>query len=419
MLSNDKWVHHQKLRYRKGEMVMTAIQDDIAGFVEQNKGEMVKWRRHLHQNPELSFHEEETSQFVYDTLQSFGNLEVTRPTTTSVMARLVGEHPGETIAFRADMDALPIQEENTFEFVSKNPGVMHACGHDGHTAMLLCAAKILSGLKDQINGEIRFLFQHAEELPPGGAIQMVEAGVMDGVDKVIGLHLLPTMETGTLAVDSGPMQSAVDNFDIKIIGKGGHGVSPHETIDSLAIASQVVSNLQHIVSRNTDPFDVLALSVTKINSGAVDSTAAYNVIPETIELGGTVRSFNTELLGSIPNVMERIIKGITDAHGATYEFQYKKGYLPVINDEQVSGQVRESLIEVFGEENVQKAKAIMPGEDFSVFLQKAPGTYFYVGDGNKEKGMVYPLHHPRYTIDEDALEIGVKAFINIAFKLLK
>lgn len=142
------------------------------------------------------------------------------------MARLVGEHPGETIAFRADMDALPIQEENTFEFVSKNPGVMHACGHDGHTAMLLCTAKILSGLKDQINGEIRFLFQHAEELPPGGAIQMVEAGVMDGVDKVIGLHLLPTMETGTLAVDSGPMQSAVDNFDIKIIGKGGHGASP-------------------------------------------------------------------------------------------------------------------------------------------------------------------------------------------------
>jgi len=398
---------------------MTLTLEDIDGLVEQTKEDMVKWRRYLHQYPELSFHEEKTSQFVYDTLQSFGNLEVTRPTKTSVMARLVSEHQGETIAFRADMDALPIQEENSFEFVSKNPGVMHACGHDGHTAMLLSTAKILSGLKSQIKGEIRFLFQHAEELPPGGAIQMVEAGVMDGVDKVISLHLLPTMETGTLAVDSGPMQSAVDNFDIKIIGKGGHGASPHETVDSLAIATQVVSNLQHIVSRNADPFDVLALSVTKINGGAIDSSAAYNVIPETIELGGTVRSFNTELLASIPNLMERIIKGITDAHGATYEFEYRKGYLPVINDKQVSDQVRESLIEVFGEEAVLEAKPIMPGEDFSAFLQKAPGTYFYVGDGNKEKGIEYPLHHPRYTIDEDALEIGVKAFLSLAFKLLK
>ncbi len=398
---------------------MTVTLEDIAGFVEQTKEDMVKWRRHLHQYPELSFHEEKTSQFVYDTLQSFGNLEVTRPTKTSVMARLVSQHPGETIAFRADMDALPIQEENSFEFVSKNPGVMHACGHDGHTAMLLCTAKILSGLRNRLKGEIRFLFQHAEELPPGGAIEMVEAGVMNGVDKVIGLHLLPTMETGTLAVDAGPMHSAVDNFDIKIIGKGGHGASPHETIDSLAIAAQVVSNLQHIVSRNADPSDVLALSVTKINGGATDSSAAYNVIPETIELGGTVRSYNVKLLGTIPKLMERIIKGITDAHGATYEFKYKKGYLPVINDKQVSDDVRDSLIEVFGAEAVQKAKPIMPGEDFSAFLQKAPGTYFYVGDGNKAKGMVYPLHHPRYTIDEDALEIGVKAFLGLALKLLK
>ncbi|MGG1368151.1 M20 family metallopeptidase [Priestia megaterium] len=398
---------------------MTITLKNLSDFVDQTREDMVEWRRYIHQNPELSFHEEKTSQFVYETLQSFGNLKVTRPTKTSVMARLVSEYPGKTVAFRADMDALPIQEENTFEFISKNPGVMHACGHDGHTAILLSTAKILSSLKNQIKGEVRFLFQHAEEMPPGGAIQMVEAGVMDGVDKVIGLHFLPTMEVGSLAIGSGPMQSAVDNFDIKIIGKGGHGASPHETIDSLTIAAQVVTNLQHIVSRNTDPFDTLALSVTKINGGAIDSSTAYNVIPETIELGGTVRSFNTKLLGSIPNLMERVIKGITDAHGGTYEFTYRKGYRPVINDKQVTDDVKESLIEAFGEEAIRKAKPIMPGEDFSEFLQKAPGTFFYIGAGNSSKGIVYPLHHPRFTIDEDALAIGVKAFINIAFKLLE
>lgn len=290
---------------------------------------------------------------------------------------------------------------------------MHACGHDGHTAMLLGTAKILSGLKDQIQGEIRFLFQHAEELHPGGAVEMVEAGVLDGVDMVIGIHLRSLTDVGLVAVSPGPINAASDRFDITIVGKGGHAAHPHTSVDSVAVAAQVVANLQHIVSRNADPLDPLVLTVTKIHGGT-----AYNVIPATVELGGTVRSYNPNLRETVPELMERVIQGVTEAHGATYTFDYRKGYLPLVNDEQVSTLVQESLIEAFGEERVQQSKPGMGGEDFSGFLQQVPGTFFHVGAGNVAKDIVYPHHHPRFTIDEDALSVGVKAFVHVAFKLL-
>ncbi|MGG1657803.1 amidohydrolase, partial [Geobacillus thermopakistaniensis] len=208
-----------------------------------------------------------------------------RPTKTSVMARLIGQQPGRVVAIRADMDALPIQEENTFEFASKNPGVMHACGHDGHTAMLLGTAKIFSQLRDDIRGEIRFLFQHAEELFPGGAEEMVQAGVMDGVDVVIGTHLWSPLERGKIGIVYGPMMAAPDRFFIRIIGKGGHGAMPHQTIDAIAIGAQVVTNLQHIVSRYVDPLEPLVLSVTQFVAGT-----AHNVLPGEVEIQGTVRT---------------------------------------------------------------------------------------------------------------------------------
>jgi amidohydrolase len=386
---------------------------ELNRLVDEIKEQLVAWRRYLHQNPELSFHEEKTAQFVYETLQSFGNLELSRPTKTSVMARLIGSKPGKVLAIRADMDALPIQEENTFEFASKNPGVMHACGHDGHTAMLLGTAKILSGLKDQIKGEVRFLFQHAEELFPGGAEEMVRAGVMDGVDLVIGTHLWSSIETGKIGIVYGPMMASPDTFWITINGKGGHAALPHQTIDSIAIGAQVVTNLQHIVSRNTDPLDHLVISVTQFIGGTT-----HNVIPGSVKICGTVRSFDEKIRESVPKLMERVVKGITEAHGATYEFKYEFGYRPVINDEQVTRVIEETVREVFGEQALDMIKPNMGGEDFSAFQQKAPGSFFYVGAGNKEKGIFYPHHHPRFTIDEDALEIGVKMFVNAAFKLL-
>lgn len=379
----------------------------------QVKDEVVCWRRHLHQHPELSFQEEKTAQFVYDRLKSFGNLEISRPTKTSVVARLMGAQPGKTLAIRADMDALPIEEENTFDFASQNPGIMHACGHDGHTAILLGTAKVLSGFKEKIHGEIRFFFQHAEELFPGGGEEMVQAGVMDGADLVIGAHLWSPLEKGKVGIVYGPMMAAPDTFWITVKGKGGHAALPHQTVDSIAVAAQVVTNLQHIVSRNTDPLDHLVLSVTQFVAGTT-----HNVIPGSVEICGTVRSFDQELRESIPGKMERVIKGITEAHGAAYNFKYEFGYRPVINTDEVSKVLEETVAEVFGADAIDLMRPNMGGEDFSAFLQKAPGAYFYVGAGNAEKGITYPHHHARFTIDEDALEIGVKMFLNAAFKLL-
>ena len=385
----------------------------LNGLADSVRDQVIEWRRYLHQHPELSFEEEQTAQFVYETLESFGGLELSRPTANSIVARLIGEKPGKVLAMRADMDALPILEENTFEFVSQNPGVMHACGHDGHTAMLLGTAKVLAGLRSEIAGEVSFLFQHAEEVFPGGAEEMVQAGAMDGVDMVIGIHLWSPLERGKIGVIYGPMLASPDTFWITVTGKGGHAAMPHQTIDSIAVGAQVVTNLQHIVSRNADPLDPLVLSVTQFVAGTT-----HNVIPGTVQMQGTVRSFNQMVRDQIPGLMERVIKGITDAHGASYEFKYQYGYRPVINSEATTKVVEETVRNAFGDETVEIMQPVMVGEDFSAFQQKAPGTFILVGAGNREKGITHPHHHPRFTIDEDSMDIGVKLFLNAAFRFL-
>ena len=380
---------------------------------EHLSDQVIAWRRHFHQNPELSFHEEHTSQFVYDTLSSIPNLIVTRPTKTSVMARLIGDLPGKVLALRADMDALPITEENQFAFSSKVAGVMHACGHDGHTAILLGTAKTLSDMKNKIRGEIRFLFQHAEELFPGGAEEMVAAGVMNGVDIVLGAHLWASLPVGIVATASGPLLAAPDTFRITLLGKGGHAADPNETVDPIVIGAHVVTNLQSIVSRYKDPFLPAVVSVTQFIAGTAD-----NVIPSTAMLTGTVRTFDPVLRDQIPIQMERVIKGICDAHDAHYQFDYQRGYRPVINDPHVSARLEASLQHTFGEHAVVKAEPTMGGEDFSAFLQKAPGAFFFIGAGNEQLGITYPHHHPRFTVDEDALAIGVKGYVNAVFDLV-
>ncbi|MEI2404845.1 M20 family metallopeptidase [Niallia taxi] len=393
---------------------MTATTNSIQAIIDAVKDEVITYRRYLHQNPELSFEEEKTSQYIYDQLQSFGNIELTRPTKTSVVGRIIGAAPGKVVAIRADMDALPIQEENDVEYASTNPGVMHACGHDGHTAMLLGAAKVLSTLKDQLHGEIRLLFQHAEELFPGGAEEMVQAGVMDGVDTVIGAHLWSPLEIGKIGIVYGPMMASPDTFYLTVNGKGGHAALPHQTVDSIAVASQVVTNLQHIVSRNTDPLDNLVLSVTKFIGGTT-----HNVIPGSVEICGTVRSFDPDLRKEVPKLMERVIKGITEAHGAAYEFNYEFGYRPVINDARVTEVLEATVAEVYGEEAIDKMKPNMGGEDFSAFQQVTEGSFFYIGAGNPEKNADFPHHHARFEIDEESLEKGVNLFVYSAIKLLE
>ncbi|WP_411739546.1 amidohydrolase [Peribacillus sp. S4] len=385
----------------------------IHDLIEAVKDEVIAWRRYLHKYPELSFQEEKTAQFVYEKLQTFGELEISRPTKTSIMARLIGQQPGKVIALRADMDALPIVEENDFDFVSQNSGVMHACGHDGHTAMLLGTAKIFTQIKEQIKGEVRFLFQHAEELPPGGAQEMVRAGALDGVDMIIGTHLLSTLLLGKIGLGYGPIMAGADTFNITLVGKGGHASQPELTVDPIAIGTQVVSNLQHIVSRYRDAQDALVISVTQFHGGS-----AINVIPSKVSIGGSVRSFNPQLQVEIPNFIERIVKGITEAHGATYEFDYQFGYAPTINDEEVTRLMDETVCEVFGEESREILKPIMGSEDFSAFQEVVPGTYIGIGARNEEKGIIYPHHHPKFTVDEQALQNGVKLYVHGTLKML-
>ncbi|WP_409298517.1 M20 family metallopeptidase [Peribacillus sp. SCS-26] len=377
------------------------------------KDQVIEWRRFLHQNPELSFHEKNTADFIYETLEAMGSFSLSRPTENSVTARLSGKSGGKVLAIRADIDALPIQEETGLEFSSRSNGVMHACGHDGHTAMLLGAAKVLSSLKDYLCGEILFIFQHAEELFPGGAEELVEAGVMDGVDAVIGTHLWSPLETGKAGIIYGPMLASPDTFYLTITGKGGHGGLPHETVDSIAIGSQVVTNLQHIVSRNIDPLEQLVISVTKFTGGTT-----HNVIPGSVEMMGTVRTFNPELRKKVPHLMERVIKGITEAHGGSYEFSYEYGYRPVINHDRVTRIIHDTAIKLYGESGVELMRPNMVGEDFSAYLQKAEGCFFFTGAGNKEKGIIYPHHHAKFTIDEESLGMGVEMFVGTALQFL-
>lgn len=375
--------------------------------------QVVSWRRHLHQHPELSFQEHNTAAFVEQTLREWEGLEINRPTATSVVAILKGALPGPTLALRADMDALPIQEENDFGFASDVPGVMHACGHDGHTAMLLAVVRLLSERREELRGEIRFIFQHAEELPPGGAIELVNAGVVDGVDWVFGVHLASLLPVGQIGICEGEMMASPDNFTIVIKGFGGHAAYPHRSIDVIAIGAQLVGHLQTIVSRLTDPLERLVVSVTQFTAGS-----SHNVIPDSATLKGTVRSFKPSVRKEAPELIKKMAEGVAAIYGASVEVEFVYGYEPVINDEWVTGIVREAAIEIVGAEAVIATPPAMGGEDFSAYQQHVPGAFVNIGAGNAESGIVYPHHHPKFTFDEDGLLNGIKLFLRVADKLL-
>ena len=376
--------------------------------------QLIAWRRHLHMYPEQAFNEHETSRFIRDTLASIDGLELSRPTDTSVMARLIGEQPGRTIAVRADIDALPIHEEHESEYRSRIDGSMHACGHDGHTAIVLGLVALLARHRDALCGEVRFLFQHAEELSPGGAEQMVAQGVMDGVDQVIGLHLWSTMPVGKIGLISGAAMAAPDTFQCHILGRGGHAAAPHETVDPIAVGAQVVSALQHIVSRAVDPLDNVVVSVTQFVAGTT-----FNVIPGSAYLSGTVRTFDEALRTRVPQLIERMIKGVTDANGATYNLSFERGYRPVVNDPALTARLSAVVTRTFGDGVLEPMRPTMGGEDFSAYQQKAPGVFAFVGAGNVDTGIEYPHHHPRFQIDERALSIGLRYLAAATLDLLQ
>ncbi|WP_257349684.1 M20 metallopeptidase family protein [Pseudalkalibacillus decolorationis] len=389
---------------------MKAVQDLV-------KDEVVTWRRHLHENPELSYQEYETSEYIYNLLKTFSGLEVTRPTETSVLAVLKGSKNSTnkqyTIAFRADIDALPIEEKADVEFKSKNPGVMHACGHDAHAAMLLGAAKTLSQKQEDISGEIRFIFQHAEEVTPGGAQELVKKGVIDGVDYAFALHVTPYEQAGTMCIKEGVLCAAADDFEIKIIGQGGHASTPELAIDPLIIGAEIATNIQQIVSRKISALHAPVVSVTKFNSGN-----ALNVIPEHADLGGTIRSLDPDSRVKSREYLQQIVKGITEAHGANYEIKWDLGYPAVVNHIDAVNLSRTVVEEVCGKDNLIDVKDPLFGtEDFSSFSEVVPASMQFIGVHNDDFGKAFPLHHPKFKIDEKALQYGVDYFVRIAEKI--
>ncbi|OMF30613.1 M20 metallopeptidase family protein [Paenibacillus peoriae] len=367
---------------------------------------MVEWRRHLHKNPEISFQESKTAAFVADKLESWG-IEIRRQVGGhGVVGTIRGAKPGPVVLLRADMDALPIQDEKECEYRSSVDGAMHACGHDGHTSALLGTAYYFSLNRDELQGEIRLLFQPAEELLPGGAVSVIKDGILEGVDVIYGIHLWTPFPVGTAASCAGPLMAAADDFYIEITGKGGHGGMPQFTNDSVVAGSALVMQLQSVVSRSVDPLRPAVLTVGTIQGGS-----AQNVIAETCRLSGTIRTFDEETRTVMKERLHEVTELTAATYGTTAQVRYIMGYPPVVNDTHEASRFFNEAKSVFGEENVQEASKLMPAEDFAYYLERVPGCFMFVGAGNPVKGAVYPHHHPKFDFDEDAMINAVRLFI--------
>lgn len=370
--------------------------------------DLVAWRRSLHQRPELGFKEVLTAEFIAQKLQEWGIDHQTGIAQTGVVATIAGQQPGPVLAIRADMDALPIQEQNQVDYCSQHDGIMHACGHDGHTAIALGTAYYLSRHRQQFAGTVKIIFQPAEE-GPGGALPMVEAGVLrqPDVDAIIGLHLWNNLPLGMVGVRDGAMMAAVEQFDCTIHGQGGHGAMPHQTIDAVVVSAQVINALQTIVSRNVDPLKSCVVTIGKLRAGHV-----RNVIANEASLSATVRYFDPSLEGFIAQRIEQIIAGVCQSQGASYTLQYERLYPPVINHRAIADLVRAAAGQV-----VETPAGVVPecqtmgGEDMAFFLQQVPGCYFFLGSANLDKNLAYPHHHPQFDFDETALGMGVEIFV--------
>ena len=384
-----------------------SISPNLRDAVSKLQSSLVEWRRYLHQYPELGFQEQKTATFISDRLSEWGIEHETEIAETGIVAIVRGEQSGPTIGVRADMDALPVTEENEMEYRSRHAGRMHACGHDGHTAIALGTAYLLHQQRSKLQGTVKLVFQPAEERP-GGAKPMIEAGVLRNpdVEAMIGLHLWNNLPLGTVGVKGGPSMAYSDEFCIHIFGKGGHGAIPHQTVDTIAIGAQVVTALHTIVSRNVNPLDSAVISIGKFVAGN-----AFNVIAPRAEMWGTVRCFSKEMAEWLPRRIEQVVDGICQAHGATYAVDYHPLYPAVHNDAEIAELVKQSAIAVLGDAARTVPEMTMGGEDMSFFLEAVPGCYFFLGSANAEAGLNYPHHHPRFNFDEAALGIGVEIFL--------
>ena len=374
------------------------------------KNTIIETRRDFHKHPELSFQEKRTSKIVAKKLESYGIETQKNVGKTGVVGILESENKGPTIALRADMDALPIQETNNLSYKSVNDGVMHACGHDAHTAILLGAAEVLSKMKKKLRGNIRFIFQPAEE-GFGGARFMIDDGAIDNVDEIYGLHVWNYQKSGTIGIKAGPVMAAADIFTIKINGKGGHGAAPQGTVDSIMVASHLIQALQTIVSRNTNPLESTVVTVGQINGGY-----NFNIIADEIILKGTTRAYTMKNKNLIKKRMEDIILGIEKTFNAKIILDYKDGYPPVINDKKATQTIYDAAKKIV-KNNVIEPYLSMGGEDFSYYTKKIPGCFFFLGSAPKDcKPLSTPHHCSHFDIDEEAMLIGSSIFVEIACK---
>ncbi|MDH4258174.1 MAG: amidohydrolase [Candidatus Aminicenantes bacterium] len=383
--------------------------DGLKKDAEKLTGKIIEWRRDFHRHPEIAYQEKRTSSVIRQFLESL-DIPVTTCAKTGLRGILEGIPGGKTVALRADIDALPLKEEGDKEYISENPEAAHACGHDGHMAILMGAVELLSRRKDRFKGNVVFLFQPSEERIPGGAKKMIEEGALEGVDAAFGLHLWQPLPTGSIGIVKGAMMAQPDDFSITVKGKGGHGSMPHTTVDPILVASHLVVNIQSIVSRNVDPLKPVVVSFGTVKGGTI-----YNIIPGEVSLTGTVRTFDS----SIQSLAEKRLREITEetckAFGATAEFEYEKGYPPLVNHEAMVDFVLEVTAKTLGKDRIQTIDPVMGGEDFAYFLQKVPGAFLFFGMGD---GMEFPHHHPAFDLDEKALPQATLLMTSLALEYL-
>jgi amidohydrolase len=378
--------------------------------------EVVANRRYLHQHPELAFQEENTSRYISEKLTELGIAHQTGIAKTGIVGWIEGSRPGKTVLLRADIDALPIDELNDVPYKSNTPGVMHACGHDAHTAILLGVARLLNERRGDFAGTVKLLFQPAEEVPPGGAKPMIEAGVLENptVDAAFGVHLAQDIPAGSIGVCAGPMTAAPDSINIRIRGLGGHAAGPHRCIDPIVVAALCIVALQTLVSREVNPLRQAVVTIGNLHAGSV-----RNIIPEEAIMEGTVRTFDEEIRQDLARRIPELVRGIATAMRAEADVTFEFGYPTLVNDHAMADVVRDVVRDVLGPEKLLEREPSMVGEDMSYFLQRVPGCFFMVGTHNIERGLIYGHHHPRFDIDDEAaLPVGVATLATVALRYL-
>lgn len=385
---------------------------DILKEAEKVEKEVIELRRKIHMYPELGFEEAKTSEIVYDYLKNLG-IEVKRIAKTGVVGTLKG-NGSKTIAIRADMDALPIQEENDVEYASQIPGRMHACGHDVHTAILLGTAKLLANMRDKLKGNVKFIFQPAEETT-GGALPLIEEGVLENpkVDAIIGLHVDPELQVGQIGITYGKAYASSDMFDIIVKGKSSHGAEPHKSVDAIVIAANIVNILQTVVSRKANPLSPIVLTI-----GIIEGGYARNIIANKVRMSGIIRMMEEEKRDEIVEMVEKICDNTAKAMGGEVEFKRTIGYPCLVNHKGMTDLIKETAFPLLGEGNVIEVAPTMGVEDFAYFLQKVPGSFYKLGCGNKEKGIDKPIHNNQFNIDEECIKIGLAVHVSTVLKYL-